>query len=544
MTGSEPDDTSHAAAPEMLEPDAVGAMPGRARAGEGDPSRAGRLRSGKLAGLSMGAAIWVLSWPILLESLLNSTVGLTDTLLAAAIDDGGAAADAIGGASYVLWFVGLIVAALGVGATAMVSRGVGAGRLAVARAVVGQTMLLAIASGVAVGIGIALLAPTIAALLGLKGASATAFLEYMRINALGVLCNTLLFAGIACLRGAGDSIRPLTAMVVANLVNLAVSYALSGVDLAASRLVDGEVRRVVLLENPFSFDMGVRGIAWGTVIAQGAGAALVLWFLIRGVAGVKLSAARLRPHTHTVMRLLRLGWPNFLETLGMWVGNFLVVMMVGWLGAESLARTAGSGGGAAAGGYLGAHIVAIRIEAFSFLPGFAMGAAAATLAGQFLGAGLVDQARRAVWLCTWIAMGVMGLGGVVFLCVPQTITGLVTSQPVHLQTVPTLLMICGAVQIPFAMSIVLRSALRGVGDVRAAMWLTWVTTFGVRLPLAYLLSGVSIPLPWGGVVPPPMPGLFESPLAGLWVGLCVEIVVRALVFWWRFGSDRWESRRI
>ena len=52
----------------------------------------GRLTTGRLAGLSLPAAVWVLSWPILAESVLNSLVGLTDTVLAAGIEDGGAAA--------------------------------------------------------------------------------------------------------------------------------------------------------------------------------------------------------------------------------------------------------------------------------------------------------------------------------------------------------------------------------------------------------------------------------------------------------------------
>ena len=51
----------------------------------------GRLRSGRLAGLSMRGAIWMLSWPILVESLLNSFVGLTDTYLSAALVNGEAA---------------------------------------------------------------------------------------------------------------------------------------------------------------------------------------------------------------------------------------------------------------------------------------------------------------------------------------------------------------------------------------------------------------------------------------------------------------------
>jgi len=48
-----------------------------------------RLRTGRLAGLSLNRAIWVLAWPILAESMLNSFVGLADTALAWTLDGAG-----------------------------------------------------------------------------------------------------------------------------------------------------------------------------------------------------------------------------------------------------------------------------------------------------------------------------------------------------------------------------------------------------------------------------------------------------------------------
>lgn len=491
----------------------------------------GRLKAGPLAGLGLGTAIWVLSWPILVESVLNSLVGLTDTILAAGLDDGGAGADAIGGASYLLWFIGLVVMAVGIGATALVSRAMGAGRKAVARAVFGQALVLAVGCGVVTGGLVAALTPLLPHVLNMSPAASAGFRTFLLINALGVPFTAVMFCGIACLRGAGDSRRPLLAMVIVNIFNMIVSWSLAGVDLRTTRLVDGVPINVVLLHNPFEFHLGITGIAIGTATAQAVGAAVVLVMMRRGVSGVNLMARRLRPHAHTIMRVGRLAWPNFLEMFGMWIGNFATILMVGWMAG-------------AAGGLLGAHIVTIRIEAFSFLPGFAMGTAAATLAGQYLGAGDAALARRAVLVCMAVAVAQMGVAGTALVLWPRAITGLITGQEAHLHVVPTLLMITGSVQIPFAVSIVIRSALRGAGDVKAAMWLTWITTYGTRLPLAYALSGVEIPLPGGGVIPNPFPRWFENGLVGMWVGLCAEVVVRAVVFSARFASGAWSRLRV
>ena len=186
----------------------------------------GRLTRGKLAGKTMNRAIWVLAWPVITESYLNSLVGLTDTMLASQLSE--AATDAIGVASYFVWFIGLITMALSTGATALVSRSVGKQRIATANAAVGQTFVLAIVSGVLVGALLATAAPFISVLVNLEGEAKEAFIGYLQIVAIGVPMSSVLFSGIACLRGAGDSLRPLWAMAGCNLVNIVVSFVPTG----------------------------------------------------------------------------------------------------------------------------------------------------------------------------------------------------------------------------------------------------------------------------------------------------------------------------
>lgn len=481
----------------------------------------GRFKSGRLAGRTLGPALLILAWPVLAESFLNSLVGLVDTTLAAGLDDGEAAADAIGGASYIMWFIGLVVMALGVGATALVARSVGKGRLAVARTVIGQTATLSIIAGVVVGVAVYMVSPFVAAFLNMSPQAAAYFIRYLRVIALGAPFMSLLFGLISCARGAGDSFSPLWAMVVRNIVNIIISWCASGATAFGQ-------------EPPISFDMGVTGIAVGTVIGDIAGMLVILAQARSGRWSVRLRLSRMKPHRTTAYRIVRLGVPNFFETLGMWVGNVIIVAFVGLL-----ARQLGTDG------LLGAHIIAIRIEAFSFLPGFAMGSAAAVLAGQYLGARRQDLARHAVLICGGIATTLMAVMGVGFILFPRTITGWLSQQPAHLELVPELLIICGLVQIPFALSIVFRSAMRGAGDLKSVMLLTWTTTYAVRLPLAYFASGVDIPLPGflgGGVLENPAP--WAPSLAGLWIGLCAELLFRGVLFTVYFLKGRWLRMKI
>lgn len=517
---SEPDSTVSPGHPSGLTPD-------------------GRLKSGRLAGLSMSRAIWILAWPILIESVLGSLVGATDTYVAAQLSL--AAADAIGGASYLLWFVGLVLMAIGVGATAMISRAVGAGRLASARAAVGQTLLLALVLGTCVGGIIAASAGSVASIMNLNDEALAFFSQYCRLIALGVPFMAVLASMIACLRGAGDSYRPLRAMVVVNIVNIFATWFLSGVDIKTASVVHGETVTRTILHNPFSFNMGVSGIAIGTVIAEGIGALIILRSISIGTGGVRLTLRRLKPHTITLARLIRVGIPNFMETLGMWIGNFAVMLLVGKLGSGD----GGDGGGGGGGGVLGAHIVAVRIESFSFQPGFALGIAAGALAGQYLGARSPAHAKRSILICTGLASVSMGLTGVLLLLFPTQITGLISSQHTHLQIVPPTLMVAGAVQLPFAIGLVMRGALRGAGDVKWTMYITWLMTYGVRLPLVYLLSGVDLTMPaWLGGQTIINPCKFGGTLSWVWAALSFEVIIRGVAFAWRFMNGGWAKVRV
>ncbi len=507
-------------------------------------SPAGLIRSGRLKGLTMWMAIFVVSWPVLIESLLNALVGIVDTTLAAQISE--AATSAIAIASYFQWFIGLIAISLGVGATAMVSRAMGKGRDAVARATAGQCVLLSILFGSLAGILIFFLAPLIGKLTGLDP-SGDAFrhaVTYLRYISFGVPAVTLMFSCISCCRGAGDSLRPMLVMLLVNLVNTVVSILLAGVDFTRRTVTEnGEAGLDVIFVNPSPFNMGVDGIAIGTLIAWIVGAAGMLVVLTRGTHGLQLRLRWLRPHGHTIRRLIKVGFPNFLETSGMWMGNFLTVLMVGWMGNELLH---------------GAHIVAIRVEAFSFLPGFAMATAAATLAGQYLGAGDPELARRAVIRCVLIASVIMGMFGLAFVAFPVFVVSLFSSQSLHLSLTPSLLILCGLVQIPFAMAIVIRGALRGAGDTKAVMILTWTSTWGIRLPLAWLFSGVEVPLhdvvslfgvvpDWQYFIPNPAPLQTHygvHPLVGLWLGLCTELGLRFLLFTARFLQGGWQRVKV
>jgi Na+-driven multidrug efflux pump len=121
----------------------------------------------------------------------------------------------------------------------------------------------------------------------------------------------------------------------------------------------------------------------------------------------------------------------------------------------------------------------------------------------------------------------MGAFGVVFMVAGEPLARLMSRDPVVVAEVPRLLFICGIVQVFFAMGLVIRQGLKGCGDATGTFRITLVSTVFVRVPLAYLFG---ITLGMG--------------LAGIWIGLCVELGVRGLLFLARFMGTGWERARV
>ncbi|MHC4991650.1 MAG: MATE family efflux transporter [Planctomycetota bacterium] len=471
-----------------------------------DDEQAGRIRSGRLAGKSLGAAIWILAFPVLLQQTMQACVGLFDKIIAGSLPPAiiVPALDGLGIGSYMGWFLNIAMGGLGIGGGALIARSMGAGDVAQGERALGQAILISVLWGSVVGLVMWFSAWPLARGCQLSPEAAHYCVQYVRCLAVGMPLTAIMLVGSMCLHGAGETVRPSAIAITVNLLNMVFSWALSGAEPTW-----GTVR----IANPFGFDLHVLGIALGTVLSFAVGAVLTLIVLIRGVRDLRLHGREMRPDAAMSRRIVRVGLPMFFEGISMWAVNLLVLLIIGIIAA---AGTDGEG-------LQGAHIIAVQWEAFSFLPGFAIGTAAGALAGQYLGAGNPRMAQRAALVCTAVAVVFMGALGIVFIFGGTLLTRIVSTEPLHLEHAPNLLLICGATQIFFAITMVLRQALRGAGDTRWTFLITTVSSYGVRLPAAWVL-GVTL----------------ELGLEGIWFGLCGELAVRAALFAARFFHGGWK----
>jgi putative MATE family efflux protein len=433
-----------------------------------------------------------LAWPALAQQGLLLAIQLYDQYLTGPFSPAHKAA--LTTANYLYWFVTAYAVVVNAGATALVGRLVGAGDLETARRVTGQALGLAAAFGLlGAAAGFAFMGDFVR-ILQLPDPAAGFAVEYLKPLA-GLLPFYMIeVGGIACLVGAGDTRTGLKVLATVLVLNVPLAGGLS--------------------QGWFGLpEIGFVGIAWGTGLSHVVGCGLVLVTLARGRFGLTLRAADLLPDADLIRRLLRVSIPAAVDSMSVGLFQFVFLGIINGLGETAAA----------------AHGIALRVEGLGYLSGAAFGTATAALVGRALGAGRPDLAAKGGWVAFGLGAGVMTVMGLVFFTFARPLVAQFCdpNQTDVFETAVRVLRLVAFAMPGLAASIVLTQALRGAGDTRVPVAITWAGFVGVRLPLAYLLTAPDFGIEMG--------------LLGAWTAMFVDIYVRGAFFLARFAGGRWKT---
>lgn len=427
----------------------------------------------------------------MLEQFLALAVGFVDKWLAGNLFVDAEPLAAIGLVAYCLAFMPVLFVTPAAAATALVSRAVGgrdgaAARQATATCILVAMLLAMVSLGLAISCG-----AWFVRLLGLPPGSSDLAIRYLAIVVPTLPFLAVTAVGVAALRGAGDMVGGLVAMSVVNLVNAAASFVLATGRWGLPRL-------------------GWEGLAWGTVAGYASGAVVVGFLLARSSRGLRPRRQDWYPRRTIVDRIALVGGPAGVDTIGNAVCHLTFLGIVNRLGNLDAA----------------AHSVAIAIESLAFLPGSAFGVAAATLAGQFLGAGDAARARRSVGMAAVTAACLMTLAGAGFLLASQPLaawfTGGAGKQPEVASVAASLVWVVAFVQPPLALLMVFAGGMRGAGATRPPLVVNFAGLILVRLPLAVCLAWPVVELPFGlGAIPG-----FDLGVYGAWLAMAADLATR------------------
>jgi putative MATE family efflux protein len=433
--------------------------------------------------------VLALAGPVIGENVLETMLGIVDTLLVAGL--GAAAIAGVGGALQVMFFLIAILSALAVGASVLVAQAVGAGDTQRASRLARQSLLWSALLSVPLAIGGLLFSSTIIGMFGLEPVVAQIATHYLEVTMGTVVVLVGLFIGGGVLRGAGDSRTPMVVTAIANVVNIGLAYA----------MIYGHLGLPAL---------GAVGSAWATFIARTLALVLLVGALWRGRNGVSIGAGGARswlPDLRVARDVLRIGVPAALEQVLVSSAFFGLTIIVAHLGTEVLA----------------AHRIAFNALSLSFLPGIGFGIATTALVGQSVGARRIEEGAAAARVAMTWAVGWMSLITVAILIFAESILRLYTDDAAVIAAGAAGLRVVALAQPFWAVLFVQSGGLRGTGNTRFPLLVTgggiWVSV-GISYALIQLIGGG---------------------LASVWAGFLIVAPFMAAIHWWRFQGAVRES---
>lgn len=270
---------------------------------------------------------------------------------------------------------------------------------------------------------------------------------------------TIYFAGMAglmfynmgagILRAVGDSRRPFCFLVAAAVLNTALD-----------------------LLFVIGLGMGVRGVAYATVIAQAVSAVLTVWTLLRTDGCVRLEWRRLRFHPAILGQIVQVGIPAALQMAVTAFSNVFVQSYINQFGAACM----------------GGWTAYTKLDQLIFLPMQSLALASTTFVGQNLGCGQGERARQGVRTSLLMAMTVtvaVSLG--IILAAPQAVS-FFNDEPEVIRYGTLFLRWLTPFYVLCCVNQIYAGALRGAGNSRAPMLIMLGSFVVFRQAYLYVVS--------------------------------------------------------
>ncbi len=443
------------------------------------------------------SAVWMLAWPTMLQNLIGGAQGMVDHALVGRFV-GYAGNAAIGVAIQIFIVVIAFVMSVFSGMGVLVARFAGANEPEKVNRTVYQAFLCAL------GLWGLLLAPLgwilAPALLGVVHAApavrveALPFLRIMFVGSIGML---MFFMVGGALRAAGDARTPLVLGVLLTVLNIVCNVALiTGL---------GPLPR-----------LGTAGAAVGTTVAGLSMSGVAVYLLFSGRLPVTWHRGMdWRPDWRIIRELFRFGLPTGFQGIAMNVAGVLLLRFIGSLAQSAEAQAA--------------YAVSYT-ELFSFITWTSVGlmGAAATVAGQNLGADRPERAVHGVHVAAGLGLTLAAAIGVLFLTIPRSLLGLFgMTDPTVVGLGVQLLAFLSASGLFITVALTYTGGLQGTGDTRSPLYISIVSQIVVPLGLCALLQATK--------------GLRPS---DIWTAILLGHMTRCALSVLRFRQGKWQSIRV
>ncbi len=388
------------------------------------------------------------SIPLLIGNFAQQLYGTVDSIVVGRYV-GDKALSAIGTTFPVINLLLVLFMAVATGVGIMVAQYYGAkDRRALSHSIGSALTMIAISAVIIMSIGIPLAGP----LLKLTKTPVETFdmaKSYLTIILAGILTAGLYNISSGILRGLGNTVFPLGALLLASVLNTILDI----------WFVAG-------------FNMGIAGAAIATVISQAISAVLCLAKLWRMKDVLDMKPSILVPHREFIGQLLRLGLP---------AGVTQAIFSMSMVFVQSLTNSMGYQ-------VVTCNTAVMRVDGFAMMPNFTFGMAIATFVGQNIGANRMDRVAQGTKDILRLSLSTSVTLVTLILIFGSNLIRMFTTTEAIIALGTRQMRILAAGYIAMAVTQIFGSIMRGAGDTMPSMWISMFTTVCVRVPVAYILA--------------------------------------------------------
>ncbi len=383
--------------------------------------------------------------PMLLGNLAQQLYNTADSIIVG-IYVGDNALAAVGSAMPILNLILALLVGISTGASIAISQSYGAGdRDGLSRSVGNCITLAFIATAIAMVIGHVIARPFLE-MLDTPVSILDWCTEYLHIFFYGI-AGTIFYnilAGI--LRGLGDSFTALLFLLVSAALNV-------GMDILFVA----------------TFGMGVPGVALATVLAQAISAVLCFWKLMRMRNVFDMKVKNLKLSKAHASRILQLGMPS---------GVTQAIMATAGMVVQSLTNSMGET-------VIACCVIVMRVDGFAMLPNLTFGETMGVYTGQNVGAGKFDRVKKGVKQGSLLAFIFAFAITVVLLFFGKYLFAIFTKTDELIDLAVRMMRILAFGYLAMSVTQSLGGVMRGAGDTMTPMWISIISTIGLRAPIAY-----------------------------------------------------------
>ena len=432
-------------------------------------------------------AVWRLAWPTMLQNLIAGLQGIIDHVMVGHFV-GYTANAAIGVSWQIVVVVIVFVTSVFTGMAVLVARFAGANEPDKVNRVVYQSFLTS--AGLAVLLGAAgwIAAPSLLDLVNAAPEVHAEALPLLRTMFVGIIGMMMFFMLSGAFRAAGDPHTPLRLGIAMTVLTITFN--------------------LVLIPT-----LGTVGAAYGTVASSTLVSVYGIWRLLRPESMIHFEHGMdLRPDFGIIRSLFRFGLPTGVQGIAMNVGGVLLLRFIGSLEQSAAAQAA------FAVGYT---------ELFSLITWTSVGlmGAAATIAGQNLGARNPERAIEGVRVASQIGLAVAVVVGAMFLLIPRYLLAVFGMTDILVIDIGEgLLRYLSVSGLFITVALSYTGGLQGTGDTRSPLYIS-------------ILSNVILPL---GLCT-----IFQATTgldAGyIWMAILVGHITRCALSVARFRQQKWRG---